>query len=289
MNKTIPYFFFLFTIIFIFACSPELQSDSNQNEVIKNIITQNDTIRNVIVINDTVRNEVIQNDVTQKDIVHISFTQPIEGYEVNVLWTPKTEYQTITGPAIISFKGNDTDFSVSTNHFGLRPNPVKLKVEDGIVVEVLQNKIELEYKAPTLTDGFLSNIKAPFLFTDLNFDNKKELLITKPYQGQRGVDAFDVFSFSHGDLASDMYQITKDAPYAQLDELVKIDRAAKELIVFGSGGMCYNTSETYSLIRDKLSLTKIVKEDRNDEAGTCTKYTYSVKDGIKKLISKEEM
>ena len=140
----------------------------------------------------------------------------------------------------------------------------------------------------------MDNPTPPFLFVDLDFDDKKELLITKAGQGQRDIDAFDVYALDDymGDLELNYMQITKEEPYNEMDAWVTINRKNKELIFYGSGGVCNNSWHTYSWTYDdyegyKLALTKIIQEERDDDAGKCYELTYSVRNGVKRLISKK--
>jgi hypothetical protein len=233
---------------------------------------------------DTIKN--FQNN--ENDIIRISYNQKINGYEVNVIWKPKSVVDDIVkGPAILEFKSNEYEFTLTNNFFSLPLEMVDLVVFEGKIIKVNRNNISLDY----LEGDFMENPSylVNFLFVDLNFDGGKEILIEKFGEGQKWGTSYDLYSFDEYGLESNFNQITNDEPYNQIDSETKLDFINKKLILRYVEGICYDTYKTYSLNDNgEFVLTEIVQMERDDEAQKCYKLTYSVENGIETLISKVE-
>src|SRR5690606_17365634 len=185
--------------------------------------------------------ETTQTQSTDKDLVRINYDNKINGYEVNVIWKPKNErYGNISGPAILEFKKEDVDFTVTNNYFSLPTEAFEsvFTITDGLITDIKEYNFTLSYIQPDLSEGKfeIDNPTPPLLSVHLNFDDKKELLTTKAGQAQRAIDAFAVYALDDymGDLALNYMQITKEDPYNEMDTWVTINRKNKELIFYGS-------------------------------------------------------
>ena len=82
--------------------------------------------------------------------------------------------------------------------------------------------------------------------------------------------------------------------FVQLIFLVTINRKNKELIFYGSNGVCNDSWHHYSWTYDdyegyKLALTKIIQGEKDDDAGKCYELTYSVQNSVKRLLGKREV
>lgn len=231
-------------------------------------------------------------DIIDNDIVRINYKNPINGYNVSVLWTPDHVISTYAiGPATLYFKNKKESFTITNNAFSLPSESFNFTLEDGYsVMAVSPNKITLDYQAPYLQNIIFHEIDKPFFFLDINFDGNKELLITKKREGQRYYDSFDVYSFdSNGYLQPPLAQITNKEPYNRFDGATKLDRERKELIFYSSGGWCNYSHKTYGLRNGKLSLTKIVKREQLNNDQDCFESVYSVKNGESQLLSQSKI
>ena len=227
---------------------------------------------------------------TDDGLVKIKYKEKINGYNVNVIWKPKQlRLGSIVGPATIEFSNEDYEFTITNNYFFLPPDKVDLKFKENNVIEVNSKEININYEEPNLENSNFENIDIPFVFIDLDFDGNKELILAKANQGQRFVHAYEAYSFAYGELESDLYQITDKEPFNQIDAFTILDNKNKELIIYSSGGICFDSTKTYGLEDGIFSLKKIVRMERDDDADKCYKLTYSVTNGIEKLISKEEI
>ncbi len=265
----------LFMALFISSCR---EKPSNQI----NIVQKDEVVQ---------KEQVVQKEaVVQNDTVIISYSRQINGYKVTIIYKPNMiRYKMAFGPAILNFKNKKTEFNISNNYLALPPELFDFDLNDNEITGIKTNKITIDYKEPNLENGLFENIYVPFAFIDLNFDGKKELLITETAQGQRFVDVFKVYSLKKGESGYDEYQINTDAPYDLIDFWSAIDKKNKELILYGSGGVCNNMYETYSLIKGKYSLTKIERQERDYNSKKCFVAVYAVHNGIEKLISKKEI
>jgi hypothetical protein len=229
--------------------------------------------------------KIKQTESVESEFVKITYNQIVNGYDVNVTWKPKTIfYDNAIGPAILEFKNRVSELTITNNYFALPTKSVDLKISDNKVVGINKNNVSLDYNEPNIGEEDFSSIDVPFVFIDLDFDEIKELIVAKANQGQRWGDAYDTYRFEYGEL----YKISHREPYSEIDWLTKLDKENKELILYGSGGACSYTFETYSLINGILTLTKIVRVEE-DDAGKCYELTYNIVDGNEKLVSKEEV
>ena len=264
MNRTILSSL-LFTILLISGCHGQ-----STNEEVKNVP------------------KTEQNTSAKKDVVRVNYSEKINGYEVSVIWKPnELRAGHAIGPAILEFKSDKSNFTITNNFFALTTEQFKFVEKDNVITAIKSNEITLKYQEPSLQNGTFENVDFPFVFVDLNFDENKELLITKWGQGQRWVNSYSAYSFKDGELESDRHQITSKEPYNQIDFKTTFNKNNKELILFLSGGVCASEYKTYGLNNGKYYLVKIVRMDYED--GRCYKSTYSVENGVEKLISKKEV
>lgn len=228
--------------------------------------------------------------------VHIAYAQAVNGYQVSVDWMPLTEYYgSLVGPAILSFKNGTKSFTVTNNYFALPATWIDVLMDsNGMVTRVLESKLQLNYRKPAGTEPALKAFEEPFFFLDLNFDGDAELICALTGQAQRGAKLFEVYDFDDwGNIDAANAQITHDAPYDQLDEFSELDRKKKEIRLYGSGGICSNTYETYSLVESPIEnyyqLTRVIREERDDVRDKCFEHTYSVTAQKETLVSTKEL
>tara|TARA_R110002124_G_scaffold104281_1_gene253973 strand:- start:815 stop:1621 length:807 start_codon:yes stop_codon:yes gene_type:complete len=226
----------------------------------------------------------------ENDIIRISYNQKINGYQVNVIWKPKTlRYDNAVGPAILEFSNGESEFTLTNNYFALPVKLFDLKTSENSIIGINKSQVSIDYNEPNIGNDTFESIDVPFLFIDLNFDGNKEILLTKSGQGQSFGDSYDAYSFDNRELEPDLYQITNQSPFSEIDFFTRLDAENKELILYGSGGVCFGTAQTYSLKNDRFELTKIIRMERDDDAEKCYELIYTVENGIEKLVSKKEI
>lgn len=233
---------FLF-IIFIVFCSC---SKDNKNTSVRAI---HDTV--LIQNKDTLLNcsKTKSNDFVFS-CLQIHYAKPIEGYKVSVLWYPEIEVSSgVIGKAILHFEfKNGINFNLTHNFFVssiINANPKT----GSPIINPTKTIYSIDNYYSSNNTNFLTDCKLePFFFEDVNFDGKKELLLTKSRQGQRFVNTFEVYLIDKdGGLVDDLYQITRDMPFAALDAHSVINVKNKTINIYTSGGANNWSNKLYTI------------------------------------------
>lgn len=240
----------------------------------------------------------------QNEILYIEYNNPINGYKVNIIWEPigtvPQNSNLIIGPAILNFTNikNNAKFAIVNNFFSLHKkntpfikfncsqNNYKNKSCNSLKsMELSEQHVKLEYNYKPFKinqDSYLVEDKPPFFFQDVNFDEKDELIIVQPRQGQRGVDNYKIFSPPEDNYLDDFTQPTNYEPFRNFDDLTDIDYEKKEIWIHRSGGACSSSFEGYRYESHGINLFKIVDYDYDEN--NCKMYEFNVIDGEKKLV-----
>ena len=188
-------------------------------------------------------------------LIKIHFTDLIEGkFTVDVKWFPDNGLAPfLTGPAIITFnrKGDVLSWFTKLTGFFHIPN-FEVDWEKINNSEVFEMKYSDFNNQSTLKElafkkGIYS-LETPFFFEDVNFDGKKELIITETRNGQRGRDAYKVYSIGEFRPEIDLYDITNSLPYVKFDSSTEFNPKDKTITLYYSGGACTTISETYQAV-----------------------------------------
>ena len=189
---------------------------------------------------------------------NIKYLNEINGYTINALWIPTSNYsEHILGAVIINFynKKDSTSFYLTNNNFSILKSklPILYSVDSSSIIGIgnsNQDSIFLDYNENKLTstdvDGF-GTTNEPFFFHDIDFDNRKELIIAEVGQGQRGIATFKSYNLGGDEL----YKINNNAPLNNLDELTSFDITKKEITLWLSGGACASEFWTYKLMKSE--------------------------------------
>ena len=187
-------------------------------------------------------------------LIQIHFTDLIEDrYIVDVEWFPDNGLAPfLTGPANITFtlKESNKSFTVRTGLYHSPDFEVDWeKINNG---EVFEMKYGDFYNLSTLKElaskeGIYS-LETPFFFEDVNFDGKKELIITEKRNGQRGFDSYKVYSINEFRPEIDLYDITNSLPYVKFDSSTEFNPKDKTITLYYSGGACTTISEIYQAV-----------------------------------------
>ena len=86
-----------------------------------------------------------------------------------------------------------------------------------------------------------------------------------------------------------IFKISNQEPFNQVDFMTKLNRENKELILYESAGICFDTFKIYNLTDGIYSLSKITRFERDDELGKCFRLTFHIVNTEEKLILKEEV
>ena len=234
-------------------------------------------------------------------LIKIHFTDLIEDrYIVDVQWFPDNGLAPlITGPAIITFniKGDALGWFTKLTGFFHIPNfEVDWeKINNGEVFEMKYSDFnnQTTLKELAFKKGVYS-LETPFFFEDVNFDGKKELIITETRNAQRHRDGYKVYSIYQNRAVISLYDITNTLPYVNFDSSTEFNPKDKTITLYYSGGACSSSSETYQAVDGygavKFKLIKKVDYDYQDKNGNnigCHIYTYDVVNGREVLIESE--
>ena len=233
--KKLSFVFIVFILVFVSCtktkCNPNMAK----------------AIHDTVFLKNTVNKSVIkQGNKTSKKItftcLQLNYTKQIEGYNVSVLWIPESEVSKgIIGKAIMHFKyKNGKTFNLTHNFFVSSVIDSNTKTGKPIIDPNKTAYSIDNYSSPNISNPLTGDNLEPFLFADVNFDGKKELLLTKAQQGQRHANSFEVYLIDNdGCLVDDCYQITHEMPFAELDAYSVLNKTRKTIKIHSSGG-AYN-------------------------------------------------
>jgi hypothetical protein len=193
------------------------------------------------------------------NICFIKYKNKIENHSVKVIlhsfWFDY-DRKWLCGSAEIMFYKNETtpDMYFRSPRFCVE-TPYDT-VKNGDVIELEYKLPKVDYSKPFRLDPFYLT---PFFFLDVNFDGKKELVLSRFGDAQRGATAFVAYDVSDpvsGYLGYDyLYDdIRGVAPYADMDYLTEIDYKKKEISTFSYGGNGLSEKNVYRLINGKIKL-----------------------------------
>lgn len=199
----------------------------------------------------------------EDNICFVKYRNKINGFDVRIAVRPFAYIDSILfGSAEIAFLRNDTCFMSFPNPF-FRIDSLNRKKIDNFDV------VELDYQYPQINKSkpikFSQFSALPFFFLDVNFDGEDELIMNYARQGQRYNDAYIAYGLQHwnGEIGYDyLYDSTRGiAPFADLDDLSKIDYATQEISTFSYGGYSDSEKRIYKPINGKISLHRIEDYD----------------------------
>lgn len=172
-------------------------------------------------------------------LIRIRYKNPINGYQVNVIWQP--EYigyaGKIIGKAIINFRKGLIHFSMVHSHYFING---ELGETDFDSIDFERFCIyEIEYPSSN-SNQYLRN-DVPFFFVD----NGHILVLTMWAEGQRRSNAYHFYQMDADGkcIQDDLYQITNQEPYNQIDELSTIND--NEIVISQTGGAYYHVDKIY--------------------------------------------
>lgn len=253
-------------------------------------------ILNLISCKDSSKKEI------KNGLIELTLEMPdkILDYEVKILFEPYTDmlyenYDDIDNPYYNECLGKATiKFSKGSNSFIEENEMFSLEFEKGgiIVDEFKQTLKDIDVKKIKL-DSLVKN----FLIRDVNFDGNKDILFVLNKIGQRGCSGYAVYlnridKFNNN---QELFTITNEAPFKDLDEFSIIDSLRQEIIIYSSGGACASSYDYYRLYSTENTNTeyllkyKSVEYESNHYTNECYENTFEfdVNKNNKKLISRK--
>lgn len=205
---------------------------------------------------------VKESDQINEGIVILKYNNTVNDLRVEVIWKPEIlQNNYIIGSAIIKltnvkYGGNST---LVSNNFGVLENRLSKFIQwqrkDGgkKIAKILNKTIYLDYKNPKIEEKQykFGTTEEPFFFYDIDFDGKKELIVSEMFAGQRHRSIFRVYKLEEDSETSvleyDYSQITYKEPYLFLDEASTVDRANKTIKINLSSGAALSETKSYKL------------------------------------------
>ena len=254
----------VFLTIFILSCTGNKGKDGN---------TKANSIHTDRKDSDTVRATVTSKQSTEKlKRLFIKYNKPIEGYQVKIEWTPYESYEYCSvGLAIIHFENSSgSGFSIIDSAFKSSVL-INKEVKREIAYFKKDTVIYIEY--PVKKNHELIRKDVPFFFADMDYDSKKELVMTIFGKGQRHNDIYRVFKLdSVGNIFKLSRQVTYQKPYIDFDGFTKFDQKHKTVTNTFDGGADNSSYETF-----------VSKSGKTDNNKFRLKYIISYVDGVKKI------
>ena len=184
--------------------------------------------------------------------VYFKYNEPIDGYEVTMIWHPFENKGCETGTAIINFRNIATNKSlqyVNNEKFNsYHTDQISFSKEfrgyaDGDVF-YFDNSVpeQPEYYDPTI------NYYQMAQFLDVDFDGEKELLISDWGQCQQG-NSYEVYDITNNGLV-----LKTQPPYNEIDNCTKFYYDKKQIEVFTHGGIFYSDTKVYEIKNNTVKL-----------------------------------
>lgn len=211
-----------------------------------------------------------KNKIKLENTLTIAYSDVINDFKIKIIWTPRSEYYGYIGSATIALTNTKTNrTSYIINNFCSIENEIIKKIKITNKGEYLILEKDYNFKI-----DYNSN-NSSFYFKDINFDNKKELLIKEAGLGQRGVNAIKVYEYSfgmHSDYA-DFWDKINYEPFNSLDDMSNIDLENKKIEIYASNGVCAGTYDEYIYNNRWIYSKRIIEKEIDFE---CYNYTYRV-------------
>lgn len=200
-------------------------------------------------------NSLNADDDNDKIDVYFKYNEPIDGYEVTMLWHPLESKGCETGTAIINFRNIATNKSfqyVNNEKFhGYHTDQITFAKEfrgyaDGDVF-YLDNSVpdQSEYYDPPI------NYYQMVQFVDADFDGEKELLISDWGRCQQG-NGYEVYDVTNRGIV-----LKTQPPYDNIDNCTKFHYDNKQIETTTHGGIFYNDTKVYEV---KNNVAKLLAE-----------------------------
>jgi len=177
--------------------------------------------------------------------LYLKYKKPIEGFHIKIGWTPYESYEDCSvGLATFFFENrNGCRFSIIDSAF-LSSVLINKDKKKEIAYFKEDTLIYIEY--PFKSNREIIRRDVPFSFSDVDFDGKKELIMTVFGEGQRHTDVFRIFKLdSVGNLVKRSKQVTYQKPYIDFDGFTKFDKKNKTVTNTFDGGADNSSYETF--------------------------------------------
>lgn len=186
----------------------------------------------------------------------------INGYDVKVMILPAHRTWRGTCRAILNFSNEEGTYKIVDDGW---MDDICYDEDEEVRLMPDNSVIDLSYNPPLVPkrEAFTMDIFAnlPFVFYDIDFDGKKELIINLAHQGQRWKNAYEVVQMEPDRL----YSIYRKPPFTDLDDMTIIDPVNKTITINLYEGHGEEWHTVYSIREDDSSLFPIVTKEYTDD------------------------
>lgn len=242
--------FYGFLLHAIITLSSTGCTNSTKTEVAENI--------NVNYVSDSVRLiemnlfEARSKIINSLNRFYVNYSDTINGYSISTECIKDSHLNDGTWIAIFKFK-HQAGFSFTLIDSSY--NVYQLFEKEGVTK--LSNDTLISINYPNAKGLDTLRVDVPFFFSDVNFDQKNELILNIHGKAQRGGDAYQVYALKdNGELQAKYLQITSQKPFVDFNSSTSFNLKEKSVTTVFSGGAGDSNFETFS-IDEKKSVSKI--------------------------------
>ena len=242
-------------------------------------------------------NRIEVKHISPSKYITFKFLKPVSGYKIVIVWHPTKQINTekVVGPATMEL----TDI-ISKKKYVLNYQSLEM---DGYINNLkVKNDLVTDFTIAEYTISYVNLNEKPFYIFDINFDGKKELIIS-----EYGLNKFDeskknkIFEFNDGKLTD----ISSYEPFKGMlnfsidkDEIGFhdgfIDVKNKEIIVTDQLGCCQSIDHVFGIDNEQTIPQNRFIEIRTEDNDWQTKPGYDIvvihikgkKDQTKQIKSK---
>lgn len=220
-----------------------------------------------------------ESKVEQKEsqAISLKFTEKVNGYTVTGIFKPATyrnEYSGIQGPAILTFKKENEEFTVIHNLYTIHIDEKDFEVDKNTqtiksinIKEVTDSlKKEMDEFFQDKSEGYQN-----FIFVDANFDGNKDLVLIEGRFGNKTETDYK-FILSDGNGFDGILKgndIDVEEPLTMITEVAKFDRVKKEITVPNDAEDYFSGSKTFKVIPKDFGTSypsfRLVKQEKGQE------------------------
>jgi len=266
-------------LLLVVSCGSNRQDTDTR---IETIVRDTIILRDTSVIHDTILWNVntlnaenviltdmmsVYNMVKDKGTVFIKYKKPINGYNVDAIWQPVGIAGMLTddfvGPALLRFNNGKEEFILLHESF-FPAKSFTSKLRDG-TLSTYESFFLIDYE----NGDHFNYDSPPFFFADVNFDGKKDLILTLRNSGPKWINLYRVYLFDtkpsyHTYDVDVLYRKTERSPFIDFDDHTQFDYKKKEIIISTYDGAIFCKEEYYRLNNEHdFELYKIIEYEPN--------------------------
>lgn len=207
------------------------------------------------------------------EMYRVNYNNRINDYKITVDWYPHTgaSKNSVLGKGEIHFShSSGAQFKITHKNFYLI-DIIPFNWETGKLCLPSEKEITLDYIQYADTSEFIQT-DLPFLFYDINFDGKDELVLIHPGAAQRNRDYLAVYFINDKHIVENLpnSDTNHGSDYA-FDSYTKFNKMKKTVTMFDSGGATIYEERIY---KNNKNTNRLEMEEVNGSEGV---FTYNLK------------